>query len=210
MADYYEDAQREFDRQKVFRDWQSSRIDMIHHRISASDVLERYGVRLRYSGGRAEQIFCPFHGNTRTMAAKYYIRDNRSPDHVFCYVCNERWDCIALYRKFENLAEGKFSAVLRSLERAYGITPPDTPAALESEADDHERAEIDVEFTVAESRLKHARKAFDMRGYLMVGSVLDRLRWQFENGDVLPPSVHGTLVKVLDKIGEKVRACPGD
>lgn len=211
MANYRDDAQRDFDREKIFREWQVKRIESIHQRVSASDVLARYGVKLRYSGGRDEQMFCPFHGNTRTMAAKYHVRDVRSTDHVFCFVCNERpWDCIALYRKFENLSGDKFSAVLRSMERAYGIAPPENPGVLDDEPDDHERVEIENEFAVAEARLRRARKAFDLRGYLTVGSILDRLRWQFDNGHALAPTVHTTIVRVLDKIGEKVRACPAD
>ncbi len=207
---YRDDAQRDFDREKIFRDWMEARVQAVHQRVSASDVLSRYGVKLRYSGGRAEQMFCPFHGNTRTPAARYHPSDPRSPDHVWCFVCNERWDCIALYRKFENLGNDKFSAVLRSLERAYGIMPPESPPVLDDEPDDHERAEVEMEFAVAESRLMRARKAFDMKGYLTVGSILDRLRWQFDNGKVLAPTVRATLHRVLDKIGEKVRACPAD
>jgi len=210
MANYRDEAQRELDREKIFREWIAARIGVIHQRISAHDVLSRYGTKLRYGGGRAEQIFCPFHGNTRTPAARYHPRDTRSNDHVWCFVCNEQWDCIELFRKFENLTGNKFSAVLRALERAYGIMPPESPPVADDEPDDHERNEVEMAFTVAETRLRHARKAFDMRGYLTIGSILDRLRWQFDNGKVLTPTVLSTLRKVLDKIGEKTRACPAD
>ncbi len=210
MAGYRDDAQREIDREKTFREWIRVRIDSVHQRVSASDVLSRYGVKLRYGGGRAEQMFCPFHGNTRTPAARYHPADTQSPDHVWCFVCNERWDCIALYRKFENLTGDKFSAVLRGLERAYGIMPPEAPPVVDDEPDDTERQEVEMAFATAEFRLKKARKAFDMKGYLTVGSILDRLRWGFDNGKVLTPTVHATLRRVLDKIGEKVRACPAD
>jgi hypothetical protein len=210
MANYKDDAQREHDQSKIFRDWIQTRIETVHQRVSASDVLSRYGVKLRYSGGRAEQMFCPFHGNKRTPAARYHPRDTRKPDHVWCFVCNEQWDCINLYKKFENLTSEKFSQVLRGLERAYGITPPETPSVHEDEPDDLERADVDMAFAVAEARLKGARKAFDMNAYLTVGSILDRLRWQFENGKVLAPTVRQTLQRVLDKIGAKARACPED
>jgi hypothetical protein len=210
MATYRDDAQRDHDREKIFRDWMQARIETIHQRVSASDVLSRYGTKLRYSGGRPEQMFCPFHGNTRTPAARYHPRDVRSPDHVWCFVCNERWDCIALFKKFENLTSEKFSAVLRGLERAYGIMPPESPPVLDDEPDDHERQEIDELFETCDFRLKKARKAFEMKSFFTVGSILDRLRWQFDNGTVLAPTARATLRKVLDKIGEKVRACPAD
>lgn len=210
MAGYHQDAQREQEREKIFREWMTTRVDTIHSRVSASDVLERYGVKLRYSGGRAEQMFCPFHGNTRTPAARYHPRDPRSPDHVWCFVCNERWDCIALFRKFENQTSEKFSAVLRGLERAYGIVIPESPPVLDNEPEDHERQEIEEMFAVCERSLRAYKRAFDMNGYLMVGSILDRLRWQFDNGKVLTPSARTVLHRVLAKIKAKAIVCPGD
>lgn len=210
MANYRDEAQRDHDREKIWRDWMTARVEAIHQRISASDVLSRYGVKLRYSGGRPEQMFCPFHGNSRTPAARYHPRDPRSPDHVWCFVCNERWDCIALFRKFENLTGDKFSVALRALERAYGIVLPETPPVLDDEPDDHERQEIDEMLVICEQSLKQYRKAFDMKAYFTVGSILDRLRWQFENGKVLAPTARTTLRKVLDKIKAKAIACPAD
>ncbi len=210
MANYRDDAERELEREKVFRQWINARIEAVHQRVTAADVLGRYGVQLRYGGSRAEQMYCPFHGNTRTEAARYHPADTRSPDHVWCFVCNEGWDCITLFKKFENLQADKFSAVLRRLERAYGIMPPEAPPVMEDEPDDHEREDVEREFQIADARLRRARKAFDMKGYLTVGSILDRLWWQFENGKVLAPTATATLRRVLDKIGEKVRACPED
>lgn len=205
MANYHDDAQREIEREKIFRDWITARVDTIHHNVSAYDILTRYGVKLRYGGGRPEQMFCPFHGNTRTPAARYHPKDMRSPDHVWCFVCNQRWDCIGLFRNFENRTGDKFSVVLRALERQYGIVPPESPPLVEHEPEDHERIEVEERFSLAEFRLKEAREAFDMRGYLILGSILDRLRWQFENGKMLSPSVIATLKKVVEKIGEKER-----
>ena len=208
---YLEDAQREQERSGLFHQWMTSRTETVHEVISAADVLGRYGVKLQYDGGRAEQMFCPFHGNTNTPAARYHPADTKSPDHVWCFVCNKRWDCIALYREFENFGtEAKFSAVLRSLERAFGIIPPEMPAVIEEEHEDYERADIEAKMAICETRLKAGRKAFDMRGYLMVGSILDRLRWSFDNGKVDVPVARQTIERVLAKIGEKVRACPGD
>jgi hypothetical protein len=208
---YFDDAQREHDQESIFRRWIQVRIETLHQRVNAADVLSRYGVKLRYDGSRSEQMMCPFHGNTNTPAARYHPADNKSHDHVWCFVCNKNWDAIELYREFENLGtEAKFSAVLRGLERAYGITPPETPPVVADEPDDHEQAEIEGLLDTCDFRLKKGRNAFDMRGYLTLGSIIDRLRWQFDNGKTLVPSARLTIEKVLAKIGEKVRACPGD
>jgi hypothetical protein len=208
---YLDEAKREVEQSEVFQRWLTSRIETVHDRITAADVLSRYGVKLQYDGNRAEQVFCPFHGNTRTQAARYHPADAKSPDHVWCFVCNKRWDCIGLYREFEALGEGaKFSAVLRGLERAYGILPPEVPSVIEDEPDRHELDKIEEDFAACEMRLKNGRKAFDMKGYLTVGSILDRLRWQFTNEKIKLPALRQQISLVKDKIGEKVRACPDD
>lgn len=61
---------------------------------------------------------------------------------------------------------------------------------------------------MCERRLKSARRAFDMRGYLIVGSVLDKIAHGIDAGTQPLPQARDTLQRVLDKIGEKIRACP--
>ena len=48
-----------------------------------------------------------------------------------------------------------------------------------------------------------------MKGYLTVGSVLDKLYTALESGQMPREQAKAQLQKVLDKIGEKERACPG-
>jgi len=207
MNRYEDEARREIEHKETFRRWVQSRVETVHDRISASDVLSRYHVKLRYGGQRQEQMFCPFHGNKRTPAATYHPKEARSHDAVWCYVCNERWDCIALFRKFENLgSEAKFTAVLHRLERAYGIIPPEAPPVLDDEPDDTERQEIDEAFATADRMLRNAQKAFECRGYLTLGSALDRLSWQYENGRLQAPTVLERLRMVREKIVAKERA----
>ena len=79
-----------------------------------------------------------------------------------------------------------------------------------SQPDTRELDKIEKDFAACEMRLKEDRKAFDMKGYLTVGSILDRLRWQFTNEKIKLPAVRQQIEKVLSKIGEKVRACPDD
>jgi len=207
MPSYEDSAARDIERDQAFLRWLHARIEAVHRQVTAVDVLARHSISLRYGGNRAEQMFCPFHGNARTPAARYHPNNGSDPDHVWCFVCNERWDCIHLFRKFENLTSDKFSAGLRAMERAYGITPPEKPpAAAEDEPDDIERRKVEEYFALADFRLKESREAFDMRGYFTVGSVLDRLRWQFENGKLMAPAALAALTKINDKITEKAKA----
>jgi hypothetical protein len=181
---------------------------MIHATASAADVLRRNGVSLRYGGQRAEQIFCPFHGNSKTPAARFHPPDAKRSDHVWCFVCNEQWDAITLFKKFANYT-GKFSGLLRLIERDYGITPPEAPSAVpDDEPAEHELAEAHVMLDVCERRLVSSRRAFEMKGYLVLGSVLDRITHGLDAGTLPLPTARETMQRVLDKIGEKRRVCP--
>lgn len=205
---FLEGARHEIEQQEGFRRWMAERIATIHASVSASDVLSRNGVKLRYSGKRPEQIFCPFHGNTRTPAARYHPADARQADHVWCFVCNQRWDVIALFKKYAGY-EGKFSGLLRMIERDYGITPPEAPTLVPGmDTTDSELDEVLALVEVCERRLRNTRKAFQMRSYLILGAVLDKVTYGINNGSVSMKNARETLQQVLDKIGEKERACP--
>ena len=209
MAGRFEDAaRREIEQQEGFRRWMAERIVSIHANVSAADVLSRHGVRLRYNGQRPEQMYCPFHGNTRSMAARFHPATARRSDHVWCFVCHEQWDAITLTKKFEGY-EGKFSGLLRLIERDYGIQTPEAPSALpEDEPDAEEALGVGVLLDVCERRLRQARRAFSMRSYLVLGSVLDKVTHGVEAGTITAPVASDTLRKVLDKIGERERSCP--
>lgn len=209
MAGRFEDdARREIEQQESFRRWMAERILAIHANVSAADVLSRHGIKLRYGGQRPEQLYCPFHGNTKSMAARFHPSDARRSDHIWCFVCAEQWDAITLTKKFEGY-EGRFSGLLRIIERDYGLTTPEAPAVIPGDAqDDRGVLEVQELLDVCEKRLRLARRVFEMRGHLLLGSVLDRVTHGIQEGSVTTVSANDTLRRVLDKIGEKERACP--
>mgnify|MGYP000437791807 CR=1 FL=1 len=203
---FEQEARREVDREDGYHRWMKARINNIHHAISAGDVLLHNGVRLRYGGGRAEQIFCPFHGNTRTMAARYHPESSQSKSGVWCFACNERFDAIGLWKRFHNF-EGSFGSLLRSIEKEYGIEVPEAPpeSVQEEAAEDHELQQL---FEVCESRLRQARRAFSLEGFLTVSTILEKLYHRVTSGSAVLGEVKGVLHRILDKIGSKERECP--
>jgi hypothetical protein len=205
---YEEEARREIEQQEGFRRWIADRITVIHATVTASDILQRNGVKLRYGGQRAEQIFCPFHGNSKTPAGRYHPADARKPDHVWCFVCNQQWDAITLFKKYAEYT-GKFSGLLRMIERDYNITPPEMPTTVpDDEPAEQELAEVLALLDTCERCLKRGQRAFDLRGYLILGSVLDKLSFGIDAGTLPMPKARETMRRVLDKISEKVLACP--
>lgn len=192
----------------AYYQWLLARAAVIRETVSLADLLSSNGHSLRYGGARPEQMFCPFHANNRTMAAKYHPADDRGPAAVYCFVCQKRRDIIEAWKFFHGQPEDKFSATVRTIERAYHITPPDMPAeaapALEDDPD--ARAETEVLLYVCERRLRAAREHFDMRAYLTVGAVLDRVHENLGQDQCPLDPTKQVLRTVLDKIGARCRA----
>lgn len=204
---FRKEAQRESFQQEALKGWIQTRIQTLHDRVTAHDVLRKFGVDLRYNTDRGEQIRCPFHGDDKKPSAKLHPESKDDPSHLWCFVCQKRWDCIGLYKMFTGF-EGKFTALLRDMERTYGILPPETPEGLAIQKEDEEGKEIQRLFVACENRLLGSKRAFDLRGYLTLGSVLDRLAHEFKEHKVTHEVARETLRRVLAKIGEKERACP--
>ena len=209
--DFASEARRDIEQSDSAKHWVKQRVSVLHNRVTADDVLARNGISLRYNGSKEEQLSCPFHGQDNKPSARFYPESVKGPSHVWCFVCQEKgWDCIGLWKKFTGF-EGRFTGLLRDLERSYGITPPEPPRFGTYEADEVQDEAVDEVkklFGVCERRLRSAKRCFDMRPYLTLGSVLDRLAFALNEGALTPTKALPVLRTVLDKIGEKERACP--
>lgn len=209
--DYEREARQELEQNDAAKQWMKERVEVIHQRVTADDVLSRFGIRLRYNGQREEQFSCPFHGKDNKPSARYYPASVRGPAHVWCFVCQKNWDCIRLWREFAGF-EGKFGSLLREIEKSYGITPPEAPRMAREVKVDEEAEEVKRLFATADNRLRNSLTSFkslnDMRGYLTLGSVLDRLDYALKEGTVPMPKAKEVLRRVLDKIRERERQCP--
>lgn len=205
--DFYSEAAQEAKRSETYREWVRVRVRQILDRVGPEDVLGRYGVRLRHNGLRAEQFSCPFHGTDNKPSTRIYPSTDGKPGGAWCFVCKERWDAIALFRKFEQL-EGSFTLVLTRMEQAFGLQTPEMPR--EAFGTNAQEGPISVEleqlFGACEKRLIGAKLKFNLEGYLRVGSILDRLRFQVEHGHKTQREAREVLVQVLSKIGEKERS----
>lgn len=209
---YRKEAAQEDSARKVWVEWLQRRVETINQKVTAHDVLRRGGVVLQSEG--EEQFSCPFHGADNKPSARVYPENARGRSHAWCFVCQERWDVISLWKKF-NPAEGKtFSRVLREIEQAFGIVTPEMPseASLGGLAPDTSLEAFDVLYRAAESRLLGAREAYqhldDMVGYLSAGQVLDKVRHHVESRRMKPARGEEILRQLLERIALKVRSCP--
>lgn len=206
MSRFEDEARKELGQSDAYSRWMKARVEAVHQRISAADVLAENGLRLRYGGARPEQISCPFHGKDTHPSARYHPEAGDSRAGVWCFVCNKRWDAIGLWKEFRSF-EGTFGSLLRSIERAYGLEPPEAPpeGAAEEAADDYELAQL---FEACEHRLRGSKRAFTMESFLTLSSLLERLYFRVEKGTIVLSEAKLILRKVLEKVGAKERECP--
>ena len=205
--DFKDEAQKEEAQRVAYQAWRQARVESIHANVTVYDVLQHFGVVLKQKGNnREEQISCPFHGKDAKPSARVFPSGRTGRSSVWCYVCQEHWDTIALWKKFQDNS-ASFTQVLSAIERQSGLKPPDAPKAVSKEAQRHaeEVAELTKLFDVVERRLQGAKDSFDMVRFFTVGSILDRLRYDFEQNKIPFTGVHQCLMRVLDKIGEKCR-----
>jgi len=218
MADNIKKAQSESVLEQTRRAWVRTRIEQIHRIVSAHDVLQRRGgIDFKSTSGREEQFSCPFHGKDTKPSARIYPESARSPSHAWCFVCQERWDAIALWRKFNGDGDDvPFTRTLTQMEQAYGITKPAMPQELwgagEESAVSPDLLAFDSLYDVCENRLKFARPIYyklgDMTGYLAASCILDKMRHRVDKRQVSPEKGSEVLRQLLGKIGGKVQACP--
>jgi hypothetical protein len=213
MADrnFQKEAATEDAVRAAYKVWIAARIENIHRQVTAFDVLRRHGVNLR-STDRAEQFSCPFHGKDTKPSCRVHPESARGPSHVWCFVCQEYWDCLKLWEKFTDF-QGSFTALLREIEQAYGITVPEmeryegidggeaaSNAALE---------EVLALLEICDRRMTKDKSAFDMEAFFRVSVALDRIRHQINERALALPAAKTTLTTILEKIGTRVRSCPG-
>lgn len=198
------------EQQEAIKKWIAKRTEVIHERVTAADVLQRNGVTLRYGGTREEQFSCPFHGKDTKPSARAYPSDGDNRSHVWCFVCQESWDCISLWKKFGDFE--RFGAALRDMEREYGILIPEAPSDIKDAEEATEKEDIRQEFlrllASCDSVLIRNQRHFDMTGYLQMGSILDKLLFQFNSKKISAPRGIEVIHSVFAKIAEKASLCP--
>lgn len=206
----FREALRDAQRNEVYKEWVRQRTETLRNRVTAYDVLRHFGVHLKYAGdSNEEQISCPFHGQDASPSARVYPESARSASHVWCFVCQERWDIFSLWKKFQSQDDMRFTQVLLGLEKAFGIITPEAPE-MDREAkprgpteEEHEVLDL---LAVCERRLRQAKPHCEMESFLKMGQVLDNLHLKVNNRDIDVAAAKKLARTLLDKIGEKIRS----
>lgn len=196
------------------KEWYALRRKAIHEKVECHEILRRNGFGFKHTSDREEQFSCPFHGKDEKPSARVYPSNPQSRSHVYCFVCkpSPSWDAIALWKKFSGEDKGHH-AILSEIEKAFGIEVPPMPegSALPKQPsiDEAKQAELERLLEACEVRLLDAREDYrqlgDMSGYLVAGSILDKVTSQIGQGDLNFSEGLVILQKLRQKIGERIR-----
>jgi len=196
--------------EEMIKAWYAMRRATIHEQITAHDILRMNGVTFRHTSDREEQFSCPFHGKDAKPSARVYPAKADSRSHVWCYVCQKSWDAISLWKKYSGDENGHHR-ILTEMEKHLGITPPKVPEGT------HDLPQVDTRakdlFTtlldLCEHRLRTARDSYfsqeDMAGFLIAGSILDKLTFRIAEGKLAYEKANELLKQLIDKIGDRIR-----
>jgi hypothetical protein len=109
----------------AFQEWVQRRAEAVRAKYSAYDCLIENGHGESLADEDTPvQVFCPFHPNTRTPAARYYPASGGRSGYIRCFRCKENWDSINMFAKFKGQ---RFMDALVALERRFHIQVPRRP-----------------------------------------------------------------------------------
>lgn len=195
--------------QTGFQEWIKRRVREVHQRYSAYDCLVENGVTDIPDESTPTQLFCPFHHNVNTMAARYYPRQGGRPSYLRCFVCKENWDGLNLYAKFKRV---RFMDALVALERRFHIKVPRRPETPEyKELADRgsgyvsERwADVPYVLEVLERKLARIRDKCAMGDYVKFCRVLDHVAYDFDKLEKSTPEMVSALLTVRNRMDEAI------
>ncbi len=194
---------------QLLRDWVRRRIAAVQDKYSAYDALLELGVEGIVDQDTPVSVFCPFHPNTNTPAARYYPASGRNEGYLRCFACKENWRAINIFAK----ARGKrFMDALVELERRYRINIPKRPELPEyvdpidrkSDYQSEQWADIHRVIPILESRLIRLRGRVHMPEFVRFCRVIDAVSYDFERTGKSTPEMTNILRKLMGKMEDAV------
>jgi len=193
------------------QEWIRRRADAVRGKYTAFQCLHEHGHGEHLVDEETPvSVFCPFHHNTATMAARYYPASGRKSDYVRCFRCHENWDALNLYLKFKGLP---FMDALRELERRFGIKVDRRPeeAALEPLVDKSSSkyvseawGDVPRVLVMLEEKLTRLRDVTSLHEFVRFCRVLDSVAYDLDRAK---GEQTDEMVEVLGRLRQKMDAC---
>lgn len=193
--------------------WINRRAAAVRSKFTAYDALSEHGFGEAIPDEHTPvQIFCPFHTNVNTPAARYYPSDGSHADYVRCYRCKENWDSLNLYSKFRGL---DWYEALKDLERRFQIKLPKRPDGEEikepipktsSVYESEQWADTARMLVLLEKKLLRTREKASLIDFVKFCRVIDTVKWDYDhNGNVSTPDMASVLKKCHDMMNDVMK-----
>lgn len=194
------------------QEWIKKRADVVRTKYTAYQCLHEHGAgEMLVDEETPVQIFCPYHGNVNTPAARYYPAGGRRSDYVRCFRCHENWDCLNLYMKFKGVP---FMDALRELERRFSIKVgprPEDSAPEEALVDKSSSnyvseawADVPRVLDMLEEKLGRLRARASLHDFVRFCRVLDSVGYDLDLSKGVQTQ---EMVDVLSRLREKMESC---
>lgn len=164
------------------QDWVERRVRAVESHYTAFMALQEIGVDM-IEEHTSQQVFCPFHDNKNTPAARYYSSSGRKPAHFWCFKCKDRLGGIGVYAKSKNI---KFMDALSALEKRFKVKVPRRPesspiAHIEKDSGYESQAWADVPrfLGILEKKLSRIRDKSGISEYVRLCRLIDAIEWDF-------------------------------
>jgi len=187
------------------KDWIRRRVEAVRSKYTAFDALIEIGVEGLVDEETPISLFCPFHHNVNTPAARYYPPTGRDSGYLRCYACKQNWRSIDIIAKFRGK---KFMEVLQELERRFKIHTEKRPEILVYE-EPTERgsdyvsdkwADIPRVLALSEKKLLRIRDTCSLTDYVKFCRVLDAVSFDFDKTGKSTPEMVSVLQKLMIRI----------
>lgn len=190
------------------QEWVARRAGAVRAMLSAHEVLVSNGVELS-DESTDYQVFCPFHDNKNTPAARYYSASGQRNDHFYCFKCKLKLDSISLYARFKNV---RFMEALEALERRFKVRIPKRPDGppIEAPADrgsgyvSDQWRDVPRVLTLLETKVVRARERCGMEDYVKFCRVLDVVGHDFDKLGKATPEMFAILQRLRDRVDEVI------
>lgn len=199
-------AEEELSRQ-LLKEWVRRRAAAVREKYEAYDALLEIGVEGIVDPETPVSVFCPFHPNKNTPAARYYPPIGRKNGYLRCFTEKENWDSINLYAK----ARGKrFMDALTELERRYRIhvpKRPEAPAYVEpvergEKYESDKWSDVPRVLAIVEGRLTRLRDRVEMQDFVRFCRVSDAVSYDFDKLGKSTPEMAAALRKLMQRMEE--------
>lgn len=193
--------------QTSVQEWIKRRVVAVHERYTAFMCLMENGVTDVPDETTPTQLFCPFHHNVSTMAARYYPRSGGRPSYVRCFRCKENWDGLNLFAKYKRM---RFMDALVAIERRFQIRVPRRPDAPEFKelADrgsgyvSEKWADVPYVLKLLEGKLVRLRDKCAMADYVKFCRVLDHVAYDYDKVEKSTPDMVSILLTVRNRMDD--------